>query len=111
MMREIANFVAGLYFQNKELLIVLGLGAVCGLLAQMIAPGKGFGIIVTILIGIAGCYIGKMFIAKYITFVDSPTGKTIVAGTGGAIALSLVINLFRMGEPKHKDKTKWRNNT
>lgn len=109
-MREIANFVAGLYFQNKELIITLALGGVCGLFSQMILPGKGFGIIITIILGIIGCFIGKMYLVKYITFVHSHTGKIIIAGTAGAMALSFIINLFRLGEPKHKDKTKWRNN-
>jgi uncharacterized membrane protein YeaQ/YmgE (transglycosylase-associated protein family) len=110
-LREIANFVAGLYFQNKEIILVIALGMACGVISQVILPGKGFGIIMTILVGIAGCVIGKYFLVKYITFIDSKNMKIIVAGIAGTMVLSSLINLLRIGEPKHKDKTKWRNNT
>lgn len=108
---KVADFVAGLYFQNKEILKLLGIGGVCGLIAQMFTPGKGFGLGLTMIIGIAGFFLGKMFLSPLIFFVDEPFIKQLVAGTAAAIALSLTINLFRIGAPKHKDKTKWRNNT
>lgn len=109
-LREIANFVAGLYFQNKEIITVIALGMACGVISQVILPGKGFGIITTILVGIAGCVIGKYFLAKYITFIDNKTMKIVVSGIAGTMVLSSIINALRIGEPKHKDKTKWRNN-
>ena len=110
-LREIANFVAGLYFQNKDLISLIAMGMACGVISQIILPGKGFGIIVTIVVGIIGCFIGKMFLIKYITFVDNKSMKVMVAGIAGPMVLSSIIHLFRLGEPKHKDKTKWRNNT
>lgn len=110
-LREIANFVAGLYFQNKEIIILIALGMACGVISQVILPGKGFGIIMTIVVGIAGCFIGKYFLVKYITFIDNKTMKIIVAGVAGTMVLSSAINVLRIGQPKHKDKTKWRNNT
>lgn len=109
-MYKLADFVAGLYFQNKELLILLGIGGVCGVVAQMFTPGKGFGLGITLLIGIAGFFLGKTFITPFIFFIDDKTIKEIVAGIAASIALSLAINLFRIGMPKHKDKTGWRNN-
>lgn len=109
-MYKLADFVAGLYFQHKDLLILLGIGGVCGVLAQMFTPGKGFGLVVTMLIGIAGFFLGKMFLTQYIFFLDSKTAREIVAGIAAAVIISVVINLFRIGTPKHKDKTAWRNN-
>jgi uncharacterized membrane protein YeaQ/YmgE (transglycosylase-associated protein family) len=98
------------YFAHKALLVTICIGAVAGLFAQMFVPGKGFGIVPTIVIGIIGCYLGNMFISHYLTMIDNKTLKDIVSGTLGAMVLSLVINIFRIGSPKHKDKTKWRNN-
>ncbi len=110
LMKEIVNFVAGQYFQHKELLITLGIGGACGLIAQMIAPGKGLGIVPTIVIGIIGCYAGKFFLVEYITFVDNKMLKEFIAGIGATTVLMVVLNVLRLAEPKHKDKTKWRNN-
>lgn len=110
LMKEIVGFIMEQYFAHKELLITLAIGGVCGLFAQMILPGKGLGIVPTIVMGIVGCYAGTFFIMKYVTFVDNKTLKTFIAGIAGSIVLLAILNIFRMTEPKHKDKTKWRNN-
>jgi uncharacterized membrane protein YeaQ/YmgE (transglycosylase-associated protein family) len=109
-MKEIVNFVAEQYFAHKELLITLGIGGACGVIAQMIMPGKGLGIVPTIILGVIGCYAGTYFLLEYITFVDNHILKNFIAGIAGSMVLLGILNVLRLAEPKHKDKTKWRNN-
>jgi uncharacterized membrane protein YeaQ/YmgE (transglycosylase-associated protein family) len=108
----VVNFIMEQFQLHKAHLIFIIIGLVVGLLSQMILPGRGFGLVVTILIGIAGCYLGNMFIRpyvdEYVTFTKHNTVHAIISGTIGAMALSLVINLIRGG--KDKDKTAYRNN-
>lgn len=108
--KELVGFIMEQFLAHKELLITLAIGGACGLFGQMILPGKGLGIVPTIIVGIIGCYAGGFFLMKYITFADNKTLKTIIAGTVGSMVILAIINLFKIGEPKHKDKTKWRNN-
>ncbi len=64
-------------------------GLIVGILAKLLMPGKGLGgIIVTILIGIAGSFIGG-FISSFLGF-GSPSGinfKSILISVGGAVLL------------------------
>lgn len=108
-MKDIVHFITTQYHEHQQLLITLGIGAACGLFSQMIMPGRGFGLFPTVLIGIAGCFIGNALIKEHLTMIDHNALKTLAAGTLGAMALSLPINLIRGG--KDKDKTGWRNNT
>jgi len=80
---------------TKDLLIVLAIGGIAGLLASFIMPGRGFGLIVTILLGIAGGWLANKYLYKYLTFMDDGLLKEIVASTIGAMILILIINLFR----------------
>ena len=109
MLQHIIEFIADQFHEHRQLLLTIGIGAACGLFSQMILPGRGFGLIPTAIIGIAGWYLGGKFIKDYLTMIDNNLLKTLAAGTLGAMALSLPINLLRGG--KDKDKTGWRNNT
>lgn len=70
--------------------IVMGL--VVGILAKLIMPGKDpGGMIVTILIGIAGAFVGG-FISSFLGFgsVSGFNLKSMVIAVGGAVLLLLV---------------------
>ena len=103
MLEKLVEFIITQFQEHKGLIIIIVIGMVAGLLAQMILPGKGFGLIGTFVIGIAGCWLGNKYAKQYLTFIDNETIKKIISGTLGAMALSLVVNLFRWG--KEKDKT------
>ena len=108
-LQHFVNFLTQQFHEHQQLFITIGIGAVCGLLSQMLMPGRGFGMFPTIVIGVLGCFLGNMFVRDHLTFIHNATARTFASGTLGAMALSLVINLFRGG--KDKDKTGWRNNT
>ncbi len=113
MLETIVTFIYETFQHHKAHLIFIAIGMVVGLFSQMILPGRGFGLLATLAIGIAGCYIGDMFlgdyVTEYVTFTKNATIHKIIGGVVGAMALSFIINLIRGG--KDKDKTAYRNNT
>ncbi len=102
------SFIIDQFLAHQALILTIVIGLIAGLLAQMILPGKGFGMLASAGLGIAGCWIGNQFIDQYLTMIDNDTLRRIVSGTIGAIVLATIVNLFRFG--RMKDKTKWRNN-
>ncbi len=113
MVETVVTFIIETFQHHKAQIIFVAVGMVVGLFSQMILPGRGFGLVATLAVGIAGCYLGNMFlneyITEYVTFTKNETVHTIIGGTIGAMALSFAINLIRGG--KDKDKTAYRNNT
>ena len=101
-------FLSHQFHEHKALLILLIIGMVAGLLAQMILPGRGFGMLSTIVIGVLGAWLGNNYIKSHITFINDSLLKEIVAATAGAMILCMVINIIRGGE--ERDKTHWRHN-
>jgi len=92
-------------FLTKELLVTIVIGFIAGLLAQFITPGRGFGIITTIIIGIIGGWLGNRFFT-FIHLTDIPFLNEIIRATLGGIILCIIINLV-LGKDK-KDKTGWK---
>ena len=93
-------------FLTKDLLVTIIIGFVAGLLAQFITPGRGFGIITTIILGIIGGWIGNKFFTFINVNFDFPYINQILRATLGGIILCIVINLV-LGKDK-KDKTGWK---
>jgi uncharacterized membrane protein YeaQ/YmgE (transglycosylase-associated protein family) len=96
----------GFVHDHRVLLFALLIGAVAGLLAQLIVPGRGFGMIVTIILGMAGGWLGSMLFKNYLSFTHSNLINTIICATAGAIILCVLINLIA-GKDR-RDKTAYR---
>jgi uncharacterized membrane protein YeaQ/YmgE (transglycosylase-associated protein family) len=76
---------------------------VAGLVAQLIMPGRGHGLVVTAIIGIAGCYIGNLFVVKYILFVDNHVVRELIGAIVVSAVLTVAVNiLFRPKEENAK---------
>ena len=75
----------------------IGMGLIVGVLAKLIMPGKDpGGIIVTILIGIAGAFVGG-FLGSFLG-LGPITGfnlGSILLATGGAILLLILYRLIK----------------
>ena len=73
------------------------MGLIVGLLAKFIMPGKDpGGIIITILIGIAGAFVGGFIGAKL--NIGSVTGfnmESILVSVGGAILLLIIYRVIK----------------
>jgi|GEM_PF-1243601 len=98
------------YHHWSWLLLPVFIGLAAGLLAQMLLPGRGFGLFPSFLLGMAGAWLGNKFIgdAEFLDFITHPVLRQIASATIGAMALALVVNIFRGG--KDRDKTAWRHN-
>ena len=80
---------------NESLIVILLVGLVAGWLAGVIVRGTGFGIIVDILVGIVGAFIGNWLLPKAGVHLGTGTIAMIVSATLGAIVLLLIIRLVR----------------
>jgi len=79
-----------------HLLMILFVGAVAGLLAGLIVQGEGYGLLVDIIIGIVGGWIGwKLFGTRLDIFHHHPIVNEIITATAGAVILSIIIRLLR----------------
>ncbi len=102
-------YVHGFITANETLLITLFIGAVSGLVAQMILPGRGFGMFATVIIGLVGCIVGNKLLKPYHHYLTQYVLLNyIICATVSAMIIMLVINLIRGGADK--DKTGWRHN-
>lgn len=102
---DLSQIVIAQFTAHKGLILIIVLGLIAGLIAQLIVPGRGFGLIATAAIGIASCYIGRLYVMKYITFIENAIAKQLVAAIIVAMAISLLINLVR---PRERVTTKHR---
>ncbi len=97
---------------NKEIIVECLIGAVAGYIAQFILPGRGFGLLATIIIGIAGGFIGEILLGKYLHLTHDPLFDEIICATIGAMVLVIAINLI-LGRSKdghdEKDVYDWEN--
>ena len=79
-----------------DFLTWIALGLVVGALAKFIMPGKDpGGLIVTVLIGIAGAMIGGALGREFGFAVTGFNGRSIMVSTGGAILLLIAYRIAR----------------
>ncbi len=85
-----------------SIIVLIIIGLVAGALAKLIMPGDDpGGIIVTILIGIAGAFIGG-FLARAIGLAQTGLIGTIVVATIGAIILLAIYRMFAGRRPARR---------
>ncbi|HNX58681.1 MAG TPA: GlsB/YeaQ/YmgE family stress response membrane protein [Spirochaetota bacterium] len=76
------------------ILVLIVIGLVAGWLAGFIWRGSGFGLIVNLIIGIAGSFLGVwMFRVLGISISGLP--GLIIASVAGALILLIIINFIR----------------
>jgi len=107
MHQHILLSVSGFVHEHQNLLIVLFIGIVAGILAQLIVGDRGLGMLFTLILGIAGGWLGDRLFKSYLNFTDSPFLNTIIRATAGAIILAFVVNLLLGFSKKDKDRTDW----
>jgi uncharacterized membrane protein YeaQ/YmgE (transglycosylase-associated protein family) len=106
LLSTLAYFIMEQFQEHKMLIIAIVIGMVAGLIAQMVLPGRGFGMLATMAIGIAGSWLGNTFLLGHMEFIHDHLFRRIAAAIVGALVLMLVINLIRGGGDN--DKTHWR---
>ncbi len=83
--------------ENRDLILTLFVGAVAGILAQIIVPGRGFGFLFSILLGLAGGWLGSLVFKNMLAVTHYPLVNQIFCSTAGAIILYLVITAVTGG--------------
>ena len=98
---------------NWDIIVTLFIGAVAGFLAEFIVPGRGFGVLVTIGIGMLGGWLGNMIFKDYLNMTHNVIVDEIIRATAGAMILCIGLNLIlgnRQGKHnKEKDVYDWEN--
>lgn len=98
---------------NKGLIITLAIGAISGYIAEFIVPGRGFGFLVTICIGMLGGWLGNMLFKDYLNFTHNALSDQVIRAVAGSMILCIVLNLIlgnRQGKKgKEKDVYDWNN--
>jgi uncharacterized membrane protein YeaQ/YmgE (transglycosylase-associated protein family) len=81
---------------TNSLIVVLLVGLVAGWLASKIVNGTGLGIIVDIIIGVVGAYIGRwLFSYFHIRVGVNFWVDAILTATAGAVVLLVIIRLIK----------------
>lgn len=73
-----------------NLLIFLLIGALAGWLAGLVMKGRGFGVIVNIIVGVIGAYFGGWLLPKLGVSFGGDMGMFITAFIGAVILLAIV---------------------
>lgn len=77
-----------------EILVVILIGLAVGIVAKLLMPGDDpGGIIITILLGIAGAFVAK-FIGQQLGWYGETDAAGFLASVGGAIVLLLLYRLL-----------------
>ena len=98
--------IQSFFVENKEILITLFVGAIGGLIAQLITPGRGFGMLTTLGIGLLGGWLGGMLFKHYLDFSGNPVVDAIIRSTAGSLILCIVINLiFGLKDKNEHDRS------
>ena len=82
---------------NESIIVILFVGLVAGWLAGKIVRGTGFGIIVDILVGIAGALIASLLFPRLGIHLGTGIVSEIIYSAIGAIILLLIVRLVRGG--------------
>ncbi|MFA7084990.1 MAG: GlsB/YeaQ/YmgE family stress response membrane protein [Arcobacteraceae bacterium] len=77
-----------------NLILLLAIGALAGWLAGNIMRGRGFGLAVNILVGVAGAVLGG-FIFSLLSLTTGGLIGYIVTATVGAVVLLFIINIIK----------------
>ncbi|MBR8334163.1 GlsB/YeaQ/YmgE family stress response membrane protein [Burkholderia ambifaria] len=78
-----------------QIVVWLIVGVVAGWISGVIVKGAGFGIVVDIVVGIAGAFVGGWLATVFGISVGGGLLSSIVVAVAGAVLLLLVIRLVR----------------
>ena len=78
------------------ILYTLIIGAVCGYIADVLMRDNGYGLIVNIIVGIAGSFLGKWIFQELDIYIN--TGyywlNDIIVGASGAVVILFVVGVI-----------------
>lgn len=78
-----------------DLLIFLIIGAVAGWLAGNFMKGGGFGVLVNILVGVIGAFVGSWAFGLFGISLDAGMIGQLITATVGAVILLFIVGLIK----------------
>jgi uncharacterized membrane protein YeaQ/YmgE (transglycosylase-associated protein family) len=85
-----------------SILAILVAGILAGAIASYLMRGTGLGIIVNLLVGLAGSFIGGFFFGNHLSVTSSEFVNVLITAIVGAIILLFVIGLFARPAYSHR---------
>lgn len=80
-----------------DILYIVIVGAIAGYIADVLMRDNGFGLIVNIILGIVGGFVGDWAFNKLGITIGSGWISDIIRSAAGAILILFVVGLFRRG--------------
>ncbi len=80
-----------------DILYIIIVGAIAGYIADVLMRDNGFGLIVNIILGIVGGFVGTWAFNKLGITIGSGWISDIIRSAAGAILILFVVGLFRRG--------------
>ena len=77
------------------ILYTIIIGAVCGYIADVLMSDNGYGLLISIVIGIAGSFVGGWAFDQLGISIGSGVVSDIIRGASGAIIILFVLGLFK----------------
>lgn len=86
------------------ILYTLIIGAVCGYIADVLMRDNGFGLIVNIIIGIAGSFVGSWLYGQLGIHINVGNAilEDIIVGASGAIVILFLVGVLRGTRSKRR---------
>lgn len=85
-----------------DILYIIIIGAVCGYIADVLMSDNGYGLLISIIIGIAGSFVGAWAFGELGIKVGSGVVSDIIKGASGAIIILFVLSLFKRGAARRR---------
>ena len=79
----------------NDLLWPIIVGIVAGFLAGKVMKGKGFGLIINLLVGVGGAILGGWLFGQFGTSIGTGLISTLITAFIGAVVLLFIINLLK----------------
>ncbi|MCK5697953.1 MAG: GlsB/YeaQ/YmgE family stress response membrane protein [Gammaproteobacteria bacterium] len=79
----------------QSIVVMLLIGAIAGWLAGLILKGSGMGLLINIVVGIVGAFVGSYLFTLIGFSVGSGLVGAVITSTAGAVVLLFIIGILR----------------
>ena len=84
------------------LLYTIIIGAICGYIADVLMSDNGYGLIISIIIGVAGSFVGTWVFNYFNISVGSGWISDIIKGAAGAILILFILGILKGGRNRSR---------
>jgi uncharacterized membrane protein YeaQ/YmgE (transglycosylase-associated protein family) len=81
---------ADLYLEPGGIVAWLVVGLIAGWLAGVVMKGGGYGVVVDIIVGLVGAFVGGLLFGSFVTGVPGLVGSIVIAFIGACIFIAIM---------------------